>query len=123
MPTYKYLGIILDSALNFEAFVKNQLISVSYRTYQLTKMANYIPNDALLRIYKSYILPIIVYGDIIYENANFLLTELQRAQNRCIKICLKVNQRTATDVIHARARLPKLSDRRLARQKIFAFKR
>ena len=124
VPTYKYLGIILDSTLNFEAFIKNQLKSVSYRTYQLTKMANYLPNDALLRIYKSYILPIIDYGDIIYANANnFLVTKLQRAQNRCIKICFKVNQRTATDVIHARVRLPKLLDRRLAHQKILAFKR
>ena len=124
VPTYKYLGIILDSTLNFEAFIKNQLKSVSYRTYQLTKMANYLPKDALLRIYKSDILPIIDYGDIIYTNANnFLLTKLQRAQNRCIKICLKVNRRTATDVIHARVRLPKLSDRRLAHQKILAFKR
>ena len=124
VPTYKYLGIILDSTLNFEAFIKNQLKSVSYRTYQLTKMANYLPKDALLRIYKSYILPKVDYGDIIYTNANnFLWTKLQRAQNRCIKICLKVNRRTATDVIHARVRLPKLSDRRLAHQKILAFKR
>ena len=93
--------------------------------YLLNNNAKTLNNNATtLRIYKSYILPIIDYGDIMYTNANnFLLTKLQRAQNRCIKICLKVNRRTATDVIHARVRLPKLSDRRLAHQKILAFKR
>ena len=124
VSSYKYLGVILDPLVSYELFVKNQLQTVSYRTYQLSRLSYYLPVDALVRLYKSYILPIIDYGDVLYANTSVvLLNKLQRAQNRSLKVCLKVNMRTPTEEIHARTGIPFLNQRREMHQKVFAYKR
>ena len=47
-------------------------------------------------------LPYFDYADIVYDKANQKdLDKLQRAQNKCLKICLKANTRTDTNLIHS----------------------
>ena len=124
VSSYKYLGVTLDPLGNFELFVRNQLKTISYRTYQLSKLSHYLSKDALIKLYKSYILPIIDYGDVLYANTSVaLLNKLQRAQNRCLKVCLKVNMRTPTEEIHGLTNTSILHYRRETHQKMFAYKR
>ena len=124
VSSYKYLGVTLDPLGNFELFVRNQLKTISYRIYQLSKLSHYLSKDALIKLYKSYILPIIDYGDVLYANTSVaLLNKLQRAQNRCLKVCLKVNMRTPTEEIHGLTNTPILHYRRETHQKNFAYKR
>ena len=66
VSTYKYLGVTLDPLLNFELFVRNKLKAVSYRAYQLSKLSCYLSKEALIRLYKSYVLPIVDFGDVLY---------------------------------------------------------
>ena len=124
VSSYKYLGVTLDPLGNFELFVRNQLKTISYRIYQLSKLSHYLSKDALIKLYKSYILPIIDYGDVLYANTSVaLLNKLQRAQNRCLKVCLKVNMRTPTEEIHGLTNTPILHYRRETHQRNFAYKR
>ena len=59
------------------------------------------------------ILPYFDYADIVFSKANQTeLDKLQRAQNRCIKICLLVNNKTDNDYIHAVTKIPKREFRR-----------
>ena len=39
------------------------------------------------------------------------IRQLQTDQNRCLKICLRLDRRTNTDYVHAKANCPKLVDR------------
>ena len=85
---YKYLGVTLDMNLNFNKHLQNCLRIASHKAYLLSKVHSYITTEAALRIYKTMILPVIEYGDILYDNSNMkLLGKLQTLQNRCLRIC------------------------------------
>ena len=84
---YKYLGITLDSTLNFNKHINNILKIVSHKLWLLSKVRQFITKAASLRIYSSMILPYFDYGDIIYQTATIdKLSKLQRLQNRAQRI-------------------------------------
>ena len=68
--TYKYLGVTLDMNFNFNKHLQNCLRIASHKAYLLSKVHSYITTEAALRIYKTMILPVIEYGDILYDNSN-----------------------------------------------------
>ena len=80
----KYLRIILDSKLNFNAHV-DQKIKKCNRIIGLTRrLSMNLPRNALLTIYKSFVRPHFDYGDILYDkpnNANFQ-NKLEKVQYR-----------------------------------------
>ena len=76
----------------------------------------------MLIIYKTYVLPLFDYADILYHGATGTQL-LQTVQNRCLKYCFKVPILTSTNVIHKRAELPKLVDRRIYHAQVYGFKR
>ena len=85
---YKYLGITLDMNLNYNKHLQNCLKIASHKIYLLSKVRNYITSDAALKIYKTMILPLIEYGDILYDNSNAkLLKKFQTLQSRSLRIC------------------------------------
>ena len=124
VPNYKHLGVQLDPKISYEVFIKSQLRTVAYRTYQMNKISRFLGREDMLRLYKTYVLPILDYGDILYDkSAEFLLQKLQRAQNRAVKLCLGVNLREHTDKIHRDAGINLLGDRRKSHIYIEGFKR
>ena len=81
--SYKYLGVTLDSTLNYNAHLSNCLSLASHKLFLLSKIWKYIMFKAVNRIYKTMILPIVEYGDILYDGSNQkLLGKLQTLQNR-----------------------------------------
>ena len=64
---YKYLGIFLDSHINFDKHMDYVSKITSRKTFLLAKIRNLIDQQTALYIYKSMIMPIFDYGDIIYE--------------------------------------------------------
>ena len=62
----KYLGVVLDSELKFTDhvnYLKQKLIG---RTKMLGKLRQLIGQDLTLELYKSLILPVIDYADVVY---------------------------------------------------------
>ena len=97
VPTYKYLGITLDSTLLFNNHVKNVIAMVSYKATLLSKIRKFLLEDVAIKIYKTMVLPYFDYGDVIYATASQEgLEKLQRVQNKCLKICKGYNARHAT---------------------------
>ena len=70
VPTYKYLGRSLDSALTLNYHVKNVSNMISYKAILLGKIRKFLTEKVALKIYKSMILPYFDYGDVIYNNTN-----------------------------------------------------
>ena len=124
VPTFKYLGVTLDYDLNFGAHVKELKSSLAFKSYLLGKLRHYVPTPILLRIYKTYALPVIDYSDTLYNGANVdLLKSLQRVQNRCLKYCLKLPVLSSTDFVHQEAGLPMLNERRKYHARIIGYKK
>ena len=124
VPSYKYLGITLDSTLSFNCHVKSAASVVSYKANLLAKIRKYLTEGVALKIFKSMILPYFDYGDVIYNSAGQEgLDKLQRLQNRCLKISKGYNVRFSTKELHAITKMPMLENRRKSHINNFMFGR
>ena len=122
---YKYLGVILDSTLNFTKHINNIIKTVSHKLVLLSKTRQFITQAASVRIYNSMILPYMDYGDVAYQAATSdLLCKLQRLQNRALRIITKYDDNyQSTTAIHQSLRILPLSRRRYVHTNNFAYKR
>ena len=67
---FRYLGMTLDENLNFIQHINNMKKNVCHKIYILRRFSKYMTDAIRLLIYKSHILPIIEYGDIIYMKSH-----------------------------------------------------
>ena len=109
----KYLGIQLDPLLNFDEhvdYIKKKTIG---KVKLLGRLNQILTRETLLMLYKTLILPIIDYGDVIYDcisQKNVMI--LQRVQNMAFKSILKVPRLTSTALIHDELDMLTLGNRR-----------
>ena len=124
VPSFRYLGVTLDSALTFSNHIKTILSTVAHKAYMLGKIRKYLTTDVALLIYKTMILPYFDYADVMFTKA-FVndLDKLQRAQNKCLKTCMQLKVTTDTDRLHRMSMIPKLKNRRQAHLLNFMYQR
>ena len=65
----KHLGMHLDKKLNFEEHLSKVETKVNKSVGIFLKLQNVLPRSALLTVYKSFIRPLLDYGDMIYDKA------------------------------------------------------
>ena len=124
VPTFKYLGVILDPTLTYNHHISSIVRTVLHKMTLMAKVKKYLNNDVALQIYKSMILPYFDYADVIFHKSNkSAVDKLQRLQNRCLRICMGANRRLGTDRIHKTLSIPFLEDRRGAHVLNFMFNR
>ena len=105
VPSFKYLGLVLDPTLSFNQQIKN--------VANIVTRPRYPNNKSMLCIYKSMVLPYFDYTDVVVSNAStFLLGKLQSLQERCLRICLNVHDKNNVNNLHNRAGVAKFGDRR-----------
>ena len=68
----KHLGIILDSKLTFENYLKTVTMKINKTTGLLCKLQNLLPRSSLILIYKAIVRPHLDYDDILYDQAFYL---------------------------------------------------
>ena len=63
----KHLGVLLDSKLNFSEHIK-QAIGKSIKGLNvIRKLNHYLSRKTLIKVYKSFFIPHLDYGDVIYD--------------------------------------------------------
>ena len=86
--SYKYLGFILDDRLNFNKHIGEMCNLISHKLYLLSKIRNYITTTACVTVFKTMILSLIEYGDIIYEGTTVKNIEtIKKLFYRGLRIC------------------------------------
>ena len=89
---FKFLGIIIDSNLSFSSHYQNICIKTSRSSSVLSKLAYYVPQPILRKLYQTMIYPHLNYGIEIWGNSYKTgIKRLQRIQNKCIKIISSTN--------------------------------
>ena len=63
----KHLGMHLDKKLDFEEHLSKIETKVNKSVGIIRKLQNVLPRSALLTVYKSFVRPLLDYGDIIYD--------------------------------------------------------
>ena len=121
---FKYLGIILDSELNYDKYISDIRKKVGFRITQLSRIRKYINSEQALNIYKTKVLPFFDYGDVLYHGSAVQNTDkLRRLQNRALKVCLMKGRLTSTNLIHKEAKINFLEERRISHVLKLSFKK
>lgn len=101
VPSYKYLGYLLDTSLTYNELMKRLIQKITYKLYLLAKLRPMLTKYAALTIYKSKIMPYIDYNLLLYTSARKQNQQkLQILQNRAIRIILKLPRRSNVDLHH-----------------------
>ena len=90
--SYKYLGFILDDHLTFNKHISELCKLVSHKLYLLAKIRRYITTEACINIFKTMILSLLEYGDVIFSGTSVRnLSSIDRLFYRGLRICLNFN--------------------------------
>ena len=93
---YKYLGVLLDSNLNFKQLVDKLLVKISKRIGVLGRIRNNLTVDAANKVYQSLVLPVMDYCDVAWSSIGKIERDkLDRAQRRAARIVLKTKDSDA----------------------------
>jgi len=68
VDSHKHLGLIFHRSLSWHTHVASLYHKAIIRLNVLTKLRLSVPRYALLILYRSYILPLLDYGVVIYDN-------------------------------------------------------
>ena len=113
VTNFKYLGVKLDSQLNFSNHIQHLKGQTIGRIKMLGRAANVLDIGTSTMLYKTLILPLFDYCDIVYGGLNQKDSmTLQKLQNFSLKSMLKLPKLTSTSEIHSRLNLPYLETRR-----------
>ena len=99
--SFKYLGVVLSS--NFTWTEPTVISKVKQRLGLLRRLKHLLPYNARLLYYKSLVLPILDYADMVWgDNDNaVLMNNLQVLQNKAAKLVLdKHLYSSATDALY-----------------------
>ena len=103
---------IIDENLTFESHIKNIYKNVCQKLGAIRKTRICMDNRTSLTLYKSLVLPIIDYCDVVYMTANKAnLQKLQIVQNIARRIILKADKRKSIDTMHKTLNILRLEDR------------
>ena len=88
--SYKYLGLVLDPRLEFDAHADHLIKKLWPKLSTLKRIRKYISTPISLYLYQSLIEPCFTFNDFIYDpmtehNQN----RLQVLQNNCLHTCLQ----------------------------------
>ena len=90
--SYKYLGFILDDHLTFNKHISELCKLVSHKLYLLAKIRRYITTEACINVFKTMILSLLEYGDVIFSGTSVRnLSSIDRLFYRGLRICLNFN--------------------------------
>ncbi len=120
---FKYLGLNLDSNLNFEHHAQKVTSKVKSCTAALWKCRHFIPLDLAKNLYTSLIEPHFVYGCIHYDGCSVRAAkQLQVAQNKALRAVLSVDSRYSASQLHSDLGIPYLQDTRKYHTLCFAYR-
>ena len=87
---YKYLGVVMDECLTWKAHVKYLLGKVGKRIGMLGRARKNISMHSANKVYKSYIIPVLDYGDTVWNCCGTVNSDkLERLQRRAARIIMK----------------------------------
>ena len=114
VQSYKYLGVTLDSQLNYKLHISKTIASASGKLKQFQRLRSFLTTRAAILVYKSMLLPVLEYGDIFMSAASVAdRKRLQTIQNRGLRCALNKGMETSRDCLHTEAGILRLSLRRV----------
>ena len=117
-PQVKFLGITLDSQLNFKKHSEDIMDRCITRYHRLRLLVNkkWGPSPStLIQLYKQCVRPIFEYSSLSTITASdYIISKFQWLQNKFIRLCLRLPKYIFTKLLHDSTGLPHVKDRLLS---------
>ena len=121
----KYLGVVIDQQLKWDAHLDYICTKVSKLVKFLGRLRHYLNETSLTLIYRSIILPLFDYADVVYDSCNNRYSnQLQKLQNRAGRIILRISpyKHVSNYHIHQMLNWDYLACRRLKHTNLLVYK-
>ena len=113
VSSFKYLGIILDDSLNFIEHIDHVYKKSCNKLGAIRKCRKHLNKGLSLMMYKSLVVPLIDYCDIVYMQTNKdSLQKLQIVQNIACRLILEAGPRDHIEEMHKELKIDYLNTRR-----------
>ena len=113
VESFKYLGLHIDSKLNFTKHLSVLESKIVKQKFLLHRCRRFLTTNQSIFLFKSLVLPIFDYVDVFYGSGNKeQLDHLQVLQNNCLRSCYKRNRWPGIIKAHTENGLLFLEDRR-----------
>ena len=104
---FNYLGIMLDKNLTWKSHIKKVSLKISKAAGIMCRMKNILPQEILLTLYNSLVLPYLTYGLLCWRSQ---INHLVKLQKKAVRIIANGRYNAHTDPIFKRLFLLKLTD-------------
>ena len=119
----KFLGVTIDSNLNFNEHILNIHSSISRNIGILYKLKDFLSERSLIILYNSLILSHMLYCNIVWGSCSITrINSLLLLQKRAIRIITNSNYLSHTDPIFHRLKTLKIQDIHTLQTGIFMYK-
>ena len=120
---YKYLGVILDSTLNWNEHVNTICIKIRQRLGLLKRIRHYMSQEVATLLHNALVIPVFDYCDVVFGNCGeTLLSKLQRLQNFGGKILLQVPYDTPSQEVRSKLNWLTVKERIFYHENILMYK-
>ena len=111
----KFLGIEVNNTLNFRDHIQT-LAQRAEKRLNILRILAWGGTDPkiLLRLYKIYVRSIFEYGCVSFLHCpDSLFDEMQKVQNKAIRVCLRLPRYVSLKLLHSNSCLPTIKERLL----------
>jgi len=117
----KYLGMILQNDLKWNLHIESIIKAVNSQIPLYYELRDKLPQSKKILVYKAITFSKINYGIELYARKETIwVKQLQKTQNRLLKILLKKKLTTRTNLLHAENCILKISDQSKLRLNLIA---
>ena len=110
----KNLGVFMDPELDWHHHILNIIKKTFFSLHSLQRFKNLFPPKVKQNLVQSLIMPIIDYGDVVYNNCSDSdARRLQYAQNCCVRFIFNLRRRDHITPFYKQLQWLKLRERRL----------
>ena len=114
VKNFKYLGMMLDGKLKFDAHVDYMSRKIYPKLKTLGKVRCYIGMQTALTLFNSLIAPLFNFIDYIFDPlCQKDADKLQVLHNNCLRMCLKCDSRTPRKELYERSKVLPLESQRM----------
>ena len=117
------LGVTLTNNLSWNEHILSLIDKSSKRMFILRSYRTILPRRALIQLYKTMILPLLEYGDILYNNTTQQISQtLENIQRQAALICTGAYRHTKHNTLLSDLSWEPLANRRRFHQLILFYK-